>query len=213
MLSDSSGLSFTNVHPPKAPSHGHFLAGLVVSTILDLRAFVDLQKILSTDFVSLYFTFSCCISSAIRFYYIYSDIHQSVASNNVNRYAVVTTAFTWGTIEPNASIISACLPLYGNLFGGDKKLGFYIRSWFSRLTSGSGSTGDQSRGSKAKAYNSVDTSGSSSHHRREWQKLDIRTHHTSDIELGHTVTDDQVPLAREPQMQIMISRSFIQETA
>ncbi|KAL7660781.1 hypothetical protein ACMYSQ_000225 [Aspergillus niger] len=155
----------------------------------------------------------CCISSAIRFYYIYSDIHQSVASNNVNRYAVVTTAFTWGTIEPNASIISACLPLYGNLFGGDKKLGFYIRSWFSRLTSGSGSTGDQSRGSKGKAYNSVDTSGSSSHHRREWQKLDIRTHHTSDIELGHTVTDDQVPLAREPQMQIMISRSFIQETA
>ncbi|GKZ37621.1 hypothetical protein AbraIFM66950_009270 [Aspergillus brasiliensis] len=155
----------------------------------------------------------CCISSIIRFYYIYCDIHQSVASNTVNRYAVVTTAFTWGTIEPNASIISACLPLYGNLFGGSKKLGFYIRSLFSRLTSRNGSTRDQVRGDTPKRYSSVDGSGNSSHQRREWQKLDIRSHHVSDIELGHTLMDDQVPLARESQMQIVVSRSFIQESA
>ncbi|GAT21376.1 integral membrane protein PTH11-like [Aspergillus luchuensis] len=92
---------------------------------------------------------------------------QFVASNIANRYAVVTTAFTWGTIEPNASIISACLPLYGNLFGSGKKLGFYIRSLFSRLASRSGGTGDQSGDKTARGYIPVNINGNPSHQRRD----------------------------------------------
>ncbi|RAL16421.1 uncharacterized protein BO97DRAFT_410812 [Aspergillus homomorphus CBS 101889] len=136
----------------------------------------------------------CCISSAIRFYYIYIDIHHSVASTNVSRYSVVTTAFIWGTIEPNASIVSPCLPLYGNLVGSDKGLRYYFKSFLSRLSLHSGTGGEQGRGASSKQTDSATESPHELYRpqRREWQKLGIKQPHETDIELGQAAMDDRV---------------------
>ncbi|KAI2625764.1 hypothetical protein GGR54DRAFT_513330 [Hypoxylon sp. NC1633] len=62
----------------------------------------------------------CCVSSAVRFYYLYSELSQTVANTGADRYLKISTAFIWGTIEPNTSIIAACFPCYAPLFAKNR---------------------------------------------------------------------------------------------
>ncbi|KAF3063603.1 hypothetical protein GL218_01428 [Daldinia childiae] len=88
----------------------------------------------------------CCVSSAVRFYYLHSELRQTVADTSANRYLNMSTAFIWGTIEPNTSIIAACFPCYAPLFAKNRGL--------STLLANFGSLFRSSRDSRAKATKS-----------------------------------------------------------
>ncbi|PHH92135.1 hypothetical protein CDD83_8808 [Cordyceps sp. RAO-2017] len=49
----------------------------------------------------------CCVSSAVRFYFLYSEIEGATADTGPDRYMKPSIAFIWGTVEPNTSIIAA----------------------------------------------------------------------------------------------------------
>ncbi|PTB66984.1 hypothetical protein BBK36DRAFT_160704 [Trichoderma citrinoviride] len=90
----------------------------------------------------------CCISSAVRFYYLYKEISRTIAATGSDRYLNMSAAFIWGTIEPNTSIVAACLPCYAPLFA---KVG-----GLPTLLANFGSLFSSSRGSRAKARNGSD---------------------------------------------------------
>ncbi|CAG9946710.1 unnamed protein product [Clonostachys rosea f. rosea IK726] len=81
----------------------------------------------------------CCIAAIIRLVFLHQSIHGVLgAENNI---FLQSKQFIFMIIEPNCSIIAACLPCYGPLVSGGHSLGSIfnsIRSMFS-LRSGSGS--------------------------------------------------------------------------
>lgn len=56
-----------------------------------------------------------CISAIVRFVYLYNQTYR-ITNYGENQYSSITVAFIWAEIEPNMSIIAACLPVYGPLF-------------------------------------------------------------------------------------------------
>lgn len=92
----------------------------------------------------------CCIASAVRFYFLYQSINESTSETGPERYLASSTAFIWGTVEPNASIIAACLPCYAPFFAKGQGL--------STLLANFGSLFSSRRGSKAKGKPSSDDS-------------------------------------------------------
>ncbi|KAF2470810.1 GPCR, PTH-type, partial [Lindgomyces ingoldianus] len=56
-----------------------------------------------------------CVSAIVRFVFLYNSIYR-LTSLGQNQYSSITTAFIWAEVEPNASVIAACLPTYGPLF-------------------------------------------------------------------------------------------------
>ncbi|KAJ5938241.1 hypothetical protein N7454_004583 [Penicillium verhagenii] len=140
----------------------------------------------------------CCISSTIRLYYIYIDIAQSTATTGTNRYSLVTTAFTWGTIEPNVSVIAACLPTYGHFFGGNERVQSVARNIWSRLSMRSGGSGKGSTPSTTGPATIESNANSSfspkrSNSRRDWQRLGIDTTASGDIEMGEHAYEEEFP--------------------
>ncbi|PYH91564.1 hypothetical protein BO71DRAFT_486146 [Aspergillus ellipticus CBS 707.79] len=156
----------------------------------------------------------CCIASAIRFYYIYIDISKSTADTGTNRYSVVTTAFTWGTIEPNASIIAACLPTYGHFFSAGRGLRTFVHSFFSHWTLRSSGSSSRKQASSAKSTTLNSSSQGSYAPTRlsgKWQqRLGLSQSDTVDIEMGDSPYEEHLPLAKD-QMRIHVTQSFSQQ--
>ncbi|PLB51304.1 hypothetical protein P170DRAFT_407100 [Aspergillus steynii IBT 23096] len=161
----------------------------------------------------------CCVSSAIRFYYIYSDIRKSVANTGPDRYTASTTATTWAIIEPNMSIVAACLPTYANLFGlgqGLRSVIRSVRSFLSTRGAGGGSSGgNTSLGSIAKGNSViVQSSATGEPHSpkrpssRQFKLLGVGKG-DGDVELGERVSSDHIPLtANAQQMNISVTKTF-----
>lgn len=69
-----------------------------------------------------------------------------LASPQHNYYYLATQEFIWAHIEPNCSIVAACLPTYGPLLQTNTGFGKWMHSLRSLLPSGSGrSHGSSSR--------------------------------------------------------------------
>jgi hypothetical protein len=56
-----------------------------------------------------------CVSAIVRFVLLYNSIYK-VSDYGKNQYSTFTPAFIWAEVEPNMSVIAACLPTYGPLF-------------------------------------------------------------------------------------------------
>ena len=56
-----------------------------------------------------------CISAIVRFVLFYRSIN-GLTDFGENQYSSITSAFIWSEIEPNTSVIAACLPTYGPFF-------------------------------------------------------------------------------------------------
>ncbi|KAF2866150.1 hypothetical protein BDV95DRAFT_214116 [Massariosphaeria phaeospora] len=73
-----------------------------------------------------------CISAIVRFVFLYNSIYQ-LTDFGQNRYSKVTAAFIWAEIEPNCSVIAACLPTYGPFFKEGRFLPGFFRSLRSKI--------------------------------------------------------------------------------
>jgi hypothetical protein len=56
-----------------------------------------------------------CISAVVRFIFFYRSAYR-LTGVGYNNYAVIADSFIWAEVEPNTSVIAACLPTYGPLF-------------------------------------------------------------------------------------------------
>jgi hypothetical protein len=92
-----------------------------------------------------------CISAIVRFIVLYKTIYR-LTDYGENQYSSITRAFIWAEIEPNTSVIAACLPTYGPLVkeGG---LAPRILQWL-RSTLGS-STESEPRGRRSATNNTT----------------------------------------------------------
>lgn len=84
----------------------------------------------------------CCVASAVRFYFLYSEINEATVDNGPDRYLKTATAFIWGTVEPNVSIIAACLPCYAPYFAKGQGIPSLLAKVGSLFSSVRGSKGD-----------------------------------------------------------------------
>ncbi|KAF2198219.1 hypothetical protein GQ43DRAFT_494122 [Delitschia confertaspora ATCC 74209] len=97
----------------------------------------------------------CCVSAAVRLYYLHKEITKVTSGTadgttdpTANPYANISRGFIWAHIEPNCSIIAACLPTYGPLFHNGRSAHSLIRSLRSALFSGSTKNGSSAGASK-----------------------------------------------------------------
>ena len=107
---------------------------------------------------------SCCIAAAVRFYFLFTDTYRKPANPDptANPYLKVTEGFIWAHIEPNASIIAACLPTYGIFFRTGRTAHSFIRSIRSRFGSIAGSRGDSGLSKSGRSTGKVSGDGTSS---------------------------------------------------
>lgn len=148
----------------------------------------------------------CCVSSAIRFYFLYSQIRQVTSGQG---YRKITTAYIWGTVEPNTSIIAACLPCYAPLFVKGQGISTLLANFGSLFSSGR---------NKAKATQSSDATWppgtNDSYEVKEsrdvpWDPLHepLPTHNV-DIERGSGWQVENKSLKDVPPNQIKVMRDF-----
>ena len=139
---------------------------------------------------------------------------------NGNPYAKTTNEFIWAHIEPNCSIIAACLPTYGTLFSGAHIFDGLIHSLRSFMSLGSRSN----KSSRFRASNDTsgrDGAGSSSGLAMDskmnghWQKLgrsDLGDEGNHSVEIaGGTETDHddlEAQQARGTPMKIAVTTGF-----
>ena len=134
---------------------------------------------------------SCCIAAALRFYFLYQSEQAQAGSKNygtsshaylvcsctmTKTYSLLpgdaTRGYIWSHIEPNCSIVAACLPTYGNLFTGKHTIFSSLRSFFT-LGSRYGSSNSKTRGGDNPSETSIlGTANKSNNSRKAWQKLD-----------------------------------------
>ena len=161
---------------------------------------------------------SCCIAAAVRFYFLYQGT-KAIPSKNGNPYRKTTNEFIWAHIEPNCSIIAACLPTYGTLSSGT-----HLDSWIHSLRSfvSSGSRSDKSYRFRA----SHDTSGRGdlgsgsdlimdSKRNGHWQKLERSElsdngNHSVEIAGGTTTShgDLEAQQERRSPLKIAVTTGF-----
>ncbi|KAL7912261.1 hypothetical protein GGI35DRAFT_310550 [Trichoderma velutinum] len=151
----------------------------------------------------------CCISSAVRFYYIRTEITQSTAATGPDRYLNMSAAFIWGTIEPNASIVAACLPCYAPLF---VKVGG-LRTMLANF----GSLFSSSRGSRAKERIGSDVLASEDSYQLQkpsstsgsWERYDkTMPSYNVDVERAKSSHSDQEPLKGDYSSRIKVTTNF-----
>ncbi|KAF2689800.1 hypothetical protein K458DRAFT_358875 [Lentithecium fluviatile CBS 122367] len=85
-----------------------------------------------------------CVSAIIRFVLLYRSIYR-LTDYGENQYSSITQAFIWAEIEPNTSVIAACLPTYGPLFKEGGLVPFIWQSVRSSLGLSSGTGRDTGR--------------------------------------------------------------------
>ncbi|KAH7117020.1 hypothetical protein B0J11DRAFT_593143 [Dendryphion nanum] len=56
-----------------------------------------------------------CVAAIVRFVFLHQTIYR-LKDYGSNQYSYITKAFMWAEIEPNTSVVAACLPTYGPLF-------------------------------------------------------------------------------------------------
>jgi hypothetical protein len=88
----------------------------------------------------------CCIASALRFWVLYQSIYQVSVSTSETRYSGATAGFIWSHIEPNCSVIAACLPTYGTLFTGSYSVNSLVQRLGSFMSLGSRSSKNKTGG-------------------------------------------------------------------
>ncbi|XDG04702.1 hypothetical protein ABKA04_004317 [Annulohypoxylon sp. FPYF3050] len=152
----------------------------------------------------------CCVSSAVRFYYLYSEISQTVVNVGADRYLKMSTAFIWGTIEPNTSIIAACFPCYAPLFAKSR--------WLPTLLASLGSLFGSSRGSKAKARKSGGLLESEDSYQLQkpnagvngpWERYEgAQLSYHVDVEQASSLQTDQKPFGDAHPYLIEVTRDF-----
>ncbi|KAF2967057.1 hypothetical protein GQX73_g6513 [Xylaria multiplex] len=151
----------------------------------------------------------CCVSSAVRFYYLYSEISLTSIEMGPRRYLKVSTAFIWGTIEPNTSIIAACLPCYAPLFPKGRGLSTLLAN-FGTLFSGR-------RSSRAKEKKGSDLLASDGSYPLQkpndisgpWEGYDgVRPSYNVDVERADSFRADQDPLKDVHHSLIKVTRDF-----
>ncbi|KAJ5667373.1 hypothetical protein N7507_003237 [Penicillium longicatenatum] len=135
----------------------------------------------------------CCFSSAIRLYYI-PGLSQLKWS----------PAFTWALIEPNASVIAACLPIFGHLLGEGWRINTFIQNFWARLRKrhiGSSKIGASSNGISSTAESNANASfaEAQSDNRHQLQGFEINKTTSVDVELGDHAYNVAYPLVAYPQ--------------
>ncbi|GAP88719.1 putative integral membrane protein [Rosellinia necatrix] len=147
----------------------------------------------------------CCVSSAVRFYYLYSEISQVTADGDPHRYLRVSTAFVWGTIEPNTSVIAACLPCYAPLFAKNRGLPTLLANFGSLFSS---------RGKGKNGGDLLQSDGSYPPQKPDsmsvpWEHYDgVRRSHHVDVERGDSFQAEQDPLKDVHPSLIKVTRDF-----
>ncbi|KAJ5660967.1 uncharacterized protein N7484_000339 [Penicillium longicatenatum] len=149
----------------------------------------------------------CCFSSAIRLYYI-PGLSQLKWS----------PAFIWALIEPNASVIAACLPIFGHLLGEGWRISTFVQNFWARLRKrhiGSGKIGASSNGISSTAESNANPpfAEAQSDNRHQLQGFEINKTTSVDVELGDHAYDDAYPLVAYPQqpslqMKIHVASCF-----
>ncbi|KAI1465651.1 uncharacterized protein F4812DRAFT_105310 [Daldinia caldariorum] len=155
----------------------------------------------------------CCVASAIRFYYLEEEISATVVSTGQDRYLRSVTAFIWGTVEPNTSVIAACLPCYAPLFAKHRGLPTLFAS-FGSLFSSFRSRDSRARAKKGSALLETDDSyqlqkptASAS---RQWDDYDgAQPSYNIDTERGYRFQSGQKPHGYIHPSQIEVTREFI----
>jgi hypothetical protein len=90
-----------------------------------------------------------CVSALVRFVLLYQSIYQ-VTDFGKNQFSAYTKAFIWAEIEPNTSVIAACLPTYGPLFrdgGPGARLFGSLRTMLGRMRGSRHEAGSSKSGS------------------------------------------------------------------
>lgn len=123
-----------------------------------------------------------CVSATIRFVLLYNSIYR-LTDYGENQYSSITTAFIWAEIEPNTSVIAACLPTYGPLF----REGGIFPKLFQSLLTALGKSKGSAHGSTPSGVSNATTVGY-----YELDKVISNSKTTGDI---HTqrVTPNRVP--------------------
>ncbi|KAI1170443.1 hypothetical protein F4777DRAFT_583897 [Nemania sp. FL0916] len=148
----------------------------------------------------------CCVSSGVRFYYLYSEISQTTADTGMSRYLKVSTAFVWGTVEPNTSIIAACVPTYAPLFAKDRGI--------STLLANFGSLFRSSRGSRKGSSDLLGSDGSYQLQKPNavsgpWERYDgVQLSYNVDVERADSFQADSDPLKHAHPSLIKVTRDF-----
>ncbi|KAF2273323.1 uncharacterized protein EI97DRAFT_461205 [Westerdykella ornata] len=89
-----------------------------------------------------------CVSAIIRFVFLYNSIYR-LTDFGQNQYSSITVAFIWAEVEPNTSVIAACLPTYRPLF----KNGVLLPRMVSSMRSALGLPAKQATGSDVTGSN------------------------------------------------------------
>ncbi|KAF2794554.1 hypothetical protein K505DRAFT_374565 [Melanomma pulvis-pyrius CBS 109.77] len=99
-----------------------------------------------------------CVSAIIRFVLLYNSIYR-LSDYGKNQYSSITAAFIWAEVEPNTSVIAACLPTYGPLFRGPLfKEGNFFPAIARSLRSMLGMTRGSTRGTHPPGTSNTNTS-------------------------------------------------------
>ncbi|ORY13611.1 hypothetical protein BCR34DRAFT_599781 [Clohesyomyces aquaticus] len=121
-----------------------------------------------------------CVSATIRFVLLYRSIYR-LTSLGQNQYSSVTKAFIWAEVEPNASVIAACLPTYGPFFSETGIVSSFIRSlrsaWYTSTGSRKGVRGSNVARSQSSGYYELDrsNSGKGAHGESVVRKMEVES--------------------------------------
>jgi hypothetical protein len=145
--------------------------------------------------------YSCCFSSAIRLHYIPGKFQLKWSP-----------AYMWATIEPNASVIAACLPIFGHLLGEGWRIDKFVQKFWASLCKrhiSFGKIGASSNGIPTTAESNANASFAvaQSDNRHQWQEFAINKTTSVDVELGDHAHDDEYPLvaySQQPSLQMKI---------
>jgi hypothetical protein len=98
-----------------------------------------------------------CIAAIIRFVFLLKQIFQ-LTDFRKNQYPSITVAFIWAEIEPNASVIAACLPTYAPLFREGTAVHRFFRYLGTKFTAATARRVQIPRPATSKGYNELDGS-------------------------------------------------------
>lgn len=172
-------------------------------------------KVTSIFFLGIF----CVVAASIRFYYAYIGNRAADSSfTNGYPYATVATEAMWSRIEPSASVIAACLPLFGPIVPHGRRLGSMVRSAIEMISIGSsrGSRrsrkSDKSHDSKTKTTQPTQSTEHLPINKHHWQQLsesrsknsnelnELRSKATANYD-NALVHDDSIHVTREVELK------------
>ena len=120
--------------------------------------------------------------------------------------------YIWTHIEPNCSIIAACLPTYGPLFKGHSADSFIagLRSFFSVSSWSTGPRGSGKGSGKDGGKDSERLTLQGQRLKRDtaWQKLEHGKNTTVEIAGGKKMDDDKLESRELSQMELGVTKGY-----